>query len=164
MVNGLPLDPTFQTLVPFLFVFAITFGVLQLANIFKNNKAVNAVIALALALFAVMNENLVNLLWSVMPSLTIFFIILFLFVFILELFGLRKPLGEGSHVESMITGGVVLFVLLSVGLVVVDVVPIDLPVIGGGENVIFLLAIILIVSVFWATLKAGRGEVAVKKE
>lgn len=154
MVNGIPADPTFATLVPFLFIFAVVFGLLELSKIFKN-KAVNAVIAIALALFAILNASFVTLLWNVLPSLTTVFIALFFLVFALELFGLRKP--KEDYVESIMTGGAVLFVLLTVGIILIQDLQLELPFIGSGENLVFLLAIILLISIFWAALKAGRG-------
>lgn len=42
----------FEYLLPFLLIFAIVYSVLSFVNIFKNNKAVNAVISLAVALMA----------------------------------------------------------------------------------------------------------------
>ena len=149
-------EGSLNIIVPFLFVFAIVFGVLQVANVFKN-RAVNFVIALAIGLFAISNAALVTTLHALLPNVTWFFIVLFFFVFVFELLGLRK---EGkSHTESMITSGGVLFVLLSLSFMVLQVAPSELPFIGSAINLVFILGLIFILAIFWAALKIGVGAV-----
>jgi hypothetical protein len=143
-----------QTLVPFLFVLAIVFGVLELTNIFKN-RAVNFLIALTLSIFTITNSNFVTLLWSNLGSVSTFFIIMFLIAFVFEVFGLR-PKGNQpkEHGSSIIIEAGILFILLSIGFSYASQVP-SLPLLGGGQNLIFLFAIVFILVIFWSAFRIG---------
>lgn len=142
-----------QTLIPFLFVLAIVFGVLDLSKIF-GNRGVNFLIALALAYFTITNTAFVTLLLSYFGSITAFFIIMFFIAFILEVFGLRK--GQHSPTLSMIINAGILFILLSVGFLYAEQIP-TFPYIGGGQNLIFLFIIIFILVIFWSAFRIGAG-------
>lgn len=148
---------TFQTtefLVPFLFSIAVIFGVLEITNIFRN-RAVNLVIALTLSFFAMSNSYFVNLLWNYFGNIAMFFIVMFLIAFVFEIFGVRKK-GQPSGPDSMIINGAVLFVLLSVGFMYTDMIP-TIPFIGGGENVLLLVAVILVLAIFWTAYRLGSA-------
>jgi hypothetical protein len=142
-----------EILVPMLFSLAVIFGILEITNIFKN-RAVNFLIALGMAFFAVSNSFYVSILWSYFGDVAIFFIVMFFIAFVFEVFGVRK----GKHVsaDSVIINGVILFILLSIGYLYMDMLP-DLPFIGGGENLFLLIAVIFILSIFWSAYKAGGG-------
>jgi hypothetical protein len=140
-----------QTLIPFIFVLAIIFGVLELTKIFRN-RGVNFLIALAIAFFTITNAAFVSMLWSYFGSITTFFIIMFFIAFVLEVFGIRK--GGHQPTSSIIIDGAILFVLLSIGFMNASYIP-ELPFIGSGQNVIFLIAVILILVIFWAAFKIG---------
>jgi len=74
------LDLSMQFMIPFLFILAIIFGVLQLASPIKN-KAANLIIALAISFFAASYGPFMTILWSYLPSITWFFIVMFFIVF-----------------------------------------------------------------------------------
>ena len=142
-----------QTLIPFLFVLAVVFGVLGLVRFF--NKGVNFLIAAVLAFFVVSNPSLVSILWSYFGGITAFFIAIFFIAFIFEVFGIRKePSGAG---DALIINGVILFLLLSIGYLYIDLLP-PLPLIGGGQNLLLFFAIIFILIIFWAAYKAGTPQ------
>ena len=141
-----------QTVIASLFVLAVVFGVLELSNVFKN-RAVHFVISLAVAFFAASYAPLMTTLWTYMPSITWFFILMFFIAFALEMFGVRKE--KGVDIESMIVGGGVLLVLLSVGWSMLRYYPVEFPLIGGGENLLLLLGLVFIISLFWSALKVG---------
>jgi len=147
------LDLTFlestETLIPFLFTLATTFGVLEITRIF--NKPVNFLIALALSFFAITNSFFISLLWSQFGNITMFFIIMFFIVFILEAFGIRK---KGPSSDTIVINSAILFLLLSVGFLYVENIP-SLPYIGGGENFLLLVAIVIILVIFWSAYKVG---------
>ncbi|MFQ6009520.1 MAG: hypothetical protein ACE5J7_00130 [Candidatus Aenigmatarchaeota archaeon] len=143
-----------ETLIASLFILAVVFGVLELSNVFKN-RAVHFVVSLAVAFFASTYPPLVSALWTYLPSITWFFIVMFFIAFALELFGVRK--GKEVEVQSMVVGGGVLLVLLSIGWTMLQYYPIEFPLIGGGENLLLLLGIIFILSLFWGALKLGPG-------
>jgi predicted neutral ceramidase superfamily lipid hydrolase len=158
------LDPTTQFLIPFLFVLAIVFGVLELSNIFKN-RAVSAIIAIAIAGFASLYAPFVEVLWNLLPSLTWFFIVLFLLAFTLELFGVRRRKGGPQEaLQSMLISGVILIILFGVGFSVIESLPIDLPFIGGGQNLLVLLGIIFIIAIFWSAFRVMGVVVAAQSK
>jgi len=145
--------PPEEFLMPFLFVLVDVFGVLQITRVF--NKGVNFIIAIVLAFFAANNPVFISLFWSQLINVVIFFVVLFFLAFILEMFGLR---GKGAQAkEGLIIYGAILFVLLSIGFKYTETFP-ELPYIGGGENLMLLIAIVLILAVFWAAFKIGLGE------
>ncbi len=147
-----------QFLITFLFTLAVVFGVVELSKVFKGNKAVALVISLAIALFAAGYAPFQTTLWNLLPNITWFFIVLFLVAFGLELFGVRRGSAiPGREHEGMIVSGAVLLILLTVGWQIIQTNPINLPFIGGGQNLIFFIGLILIVSLFWAAMKTS-GE------
>ena len=149
------IDLSMQFMIPFLFILAIIFGVLQMASPIKN-KAANLVIALAISFFASSYGPFVSVLWSYLPSVTWFFIIMFFIVFIMEIFGLRGA--KAADPDKVILSGVVLFILLSVGWMITDMFPVEFPLIGGGDNVILLFGVIFMLMIFWGAFKMGSGE------
>jgi hypothetical protein len=143
--------------IPFLFMFAVTFGVLDFSNVLKN-RAVHAVVAFALAGFAATETSIMSTITAFMPSAVWFFIILFFFAFISRLFGLRGDTNmDGRESEGTIVGAAVLFALMGVGWQVLDQFRIEIPFIGGGDNLLFLLGFLVVVSLFWGIIKTGHG-------
>jgi hypothetical protein len=144
------ITPEMQFLIPFLFVLAVVFGAIELSGIFKS-RAVTAVIAIAIAAFAASYGPFVATLWTWLPSITWFFIIMFLIGFVMRALGLRGA-APGEAAEKMIIGGVVLFILLSVGWTVLRVVPIRIPFVAA-ESFILLLGLICIIVIFWLAIR-----------
>jgi hypothetical protein len=145
-------------LVPFLFLLAIVFGVLELASPIKN-RAVNTIISLAIALFAASYGPFLALLWGYLPSITWFFIVMFFLAFVMELFGLRKKgINPEDHASNMVALGAVFFILISVGWSVLQQFPVSIPILGGGQNLLLLLGLIFLMGLFWGAFKMGLGE------
>jgi uncharacterized membrane protein HdeD (DUF308 family) len=152
-----------QTLIPFLFVLAIIFGVLEITNVFKN-RGVNFLVALAISFFTITNTTLVAFLWSQFGNITAFFIIMFFIAFVLEVFGLRRPKqGESRGEGGMIINGAILLLLLGLGFTYSNLLP-SLPFVGGGPNLIILVALIFILAIFWMAFKVGREKIVPEKE
>jgi len=143
-------------LIPFLFILAVVFGAVNTANVFKN-KGVNFLVSLALAFFAASNTAFIEFLWSQFGSITIFFIAMFFVIFVLEAFGVRKGKKDEPPAGALFINGVILFVLLSIGLLYIDMLP-SLPYIGGGENLFLLFVLAIIALVFWLAFKVGSGK------
>jgi hypothetical protein len=154
MAMTIPFEMTSDFLLPFLFIFAVVFGVLNLTNVFKN-KSVNAVVSFALAAFAATNTTVVGSIREFFPYAVGFFVILFFFAFTLRLFGLKPA--QSFQQEGMIVGAGVLVLLLVVGYQVYELYPVEFPFIGGGENLIFTMGFLMIISIFWGVLKIGEG-------
>jgi hypothetical protein len=144
-----------QTLIPFLFVLAIVFGVLDLTKIFRN-RGVNFLVALAIAFFTITNTAFISMLWSYFGSITTFFIVMFLLAFVFEVFGLRGKGGQHHPTSAIIIDAGILFILLSIGFLYASYIP-EFPFIGGGQNLVFLFIIIFILVIFWAAFKIGAG-------
>jgi hypothetical protein len=142
-----------HTLIPFMFVLAIIFGVLELVKIFRN-RAVNFLIALSISFFTITNTAFVELLWTYFGSITSFFILMFMIAFVFEIFGLRGGRKENS--STMIINGAILFLLLSLGFYYAGLVPV-VPFIGGGQNLILVVLLIFILVLFWSAFKMGAG-------
>ncbi len=154
-------DPSMQFIIPFLFVLAVVFGVLQMARIFKN-KAVAAVIAIAIAFFASNYQPFLTILWQYLPTVTWFFIAMFFIVFTLEVFGLRGKEEKKFSEEGAVIQGAILFILLAIGWMIVDKLPIQLPYVGTGKNLLLLLGIILVLLIFWSAFRISLGGEKVK--
>jgi hypothetical protein len=141
-----------QFLIPFLFIFAIVYGSLRSADIFKNKK-VDAIIALSLGLFAVSNTWLVNFIWSQLGGVSVLFIFMFMLIFIFQVFGVK---GAKDNQEKLIILAAILFILFSISYLYTDMIP-NIPFIGGGQNIVLLVFIIFIIVIFWLAYKIGMG-------
>ncbi len=63
-------------IIPFLFVFGVIYGSLEVAKVFRN-KGVNLIIAAAIAIIAMSNYGMIEFINSIIPYATIAFIIIF---------------------------------------------------------------------------------------
>lgn len=142
-----------QLVITFLFVLAVVFGALRISNVLKSGPA-SFLLALAVAAFAAMYAPFTALLWSYMPSLTWFFIIVFLIAFVFEMFGIRKG-GAGGGSQAMVVNAAILLVMLTIGWRVAQTFNIQIPYIGGSENLIFLVGFIFILAILWSAMKTG---------
>ncbi len=71
---------------PFIFVFAVSFGALEVSGIMKGNKRVNGLIALVVAFFAIGTEWVLALIMQILPIAAVIFILVFLVGFITKPF------------------------------------------------------------------------------
>ena len=145
-----------QFLIPFLFILAVVFGAVNVANVFKN-RGVNFLVSLALAFFGASNQAFVQFLWSQFGSITIFFIAMFFIIFVLEAFGVRGKKEKGDGADALVINVAILFVLLSIGYLYIDVFP-SLPIIGGGENLMLLVFVVLMIVIFWSAYKTPTRQ------
>jgi hypothetical protein len=141
-----------QLVITFLFVLSIVFGALRISNVLRSGPA-SFLLSLAVAAFASMYAPFTATLWTYMPSLTWFFIIVFLIAFVFEMFGVRKGGGGGS--EAMVVNAAILLILLTVGWRVAKTFNVQVPYIGSSENLIFLLGFVFIISILWSAMKTG---------
>ncbi|MDD5416946.1 MAG: hypothetical protein PHU12_03140, partial [Candidatus Aenigmarchaeota archaeon] len=125
------------------------------------NKAANLIIALAISAFSASYTPFMSVLWSYLPSVTWFFIVMFFLVFAMQVFGIKPgEVGdEKKGPERLFVNGIVLFVLLSIAWMLGDLVPIrEFPVIGSFENLIFIIGLLFIIMIIWTALKIGAGD------
>ncbi len=98
--------------VPFVFSFAVVYGSIELSGVFKN-KAVNAIISLAIAAMSIVNESVVSALWEYMPVATIVFVALFIVGFIWKFI---NSLGSGdSNADYGVVGAILFLILIGFG-------------------------------------------------
>jgi hypothetical protein len=141
-----------QLVITFLFMLSIVFGALRISNVLKSGPA-SFLLSLAVAAFAALSPFSATL-WTYMPSLTWFFIIVFLIAFVFEMFGVRKKEGGGGS-EAMVVNAAILLVLLTLGWRIAQTFNMQIPYIGTSENLIFLLGFVFIISILWSAMKTG---------
>ena len=144
-----------QLVITFLFTLAVVFGVLEFAKPIQSKPA-RLIFALALAAFASTYGPFASALWQFLPNVTWFFIVIFLFAFALKITGIRGA-QQGEGFEPMITNGAVLLVLFGVGFSLLSQFQINLPVIGGGQNLLFFLGFVFVLALFYGAMKIGVG-------
>lgn len=134
----------------FLFIFAIVFAMMAYANVLKS-KSASAVIAAVIAFFAATYGPLVALMSQFMPLAAGALVVLFFIVFVREVLFKGKAGKPADPVPAAIG--------LAVSLVVLSVVwPRLLQAYGfvgiAAENIVYVIAILAILVVFWAAYKA----------
>jgi hypothetical protein len=95
----------FSYLLPFLLIFALVFGILTKVNIFKDNKAVNGIIALAVALMSLQFSFVSNFFAQIFPRLGVGLAIILGILIIVGLF--MDPASNAIN-----------YVLLGIGVIV----------------------------------------------
>lgn len=148
-----------QFFIPFLFVLAIVFGILELSKVFRGNRAVVAIISIVIAFFAASNAQFTSMLFQFLPSITSFFIIMFFIAFLMEMIGLGKGgklREEGTETRVMVLG-LVLVVFIAIG---VDSISEILPFISfiGESNFLIIIGLVLLFMIFFAAYKIGAQK------
>ncbi len=94
-----------DVLLPFILVFTVSFAVLQKAKIFGEERKYNAIVALVLGLAVVIPHSLnyyppeydvVNIMNSALPGVSLALIMVIMFILILSVFGAEPKWGEGA--------------------------------------------------------------------
>ncbi|MCK4647756.1 hypothetical protein KAT24_02395 [Candidatus Pacearchaeota archaeon] len=76
----------FSYLLPFLLIFALVFGILTKVKLFKENKAINAIIALVVALMAIQLEFVPTFFSQIFPKLGVALAVILAFMILVGLF------------------------------------------------------------------------------
>ena len=97
-------------LVPFIFSFALIYGILSISNIF-NKKNVNILLALTISFFAILYEGYIKLIYEFLPILAGIFIVLFVVILIRNLFITKSA---GNTIETLVIIGLMFLVFLSI--------------------------------------------------
>ncbi len=104
----------FQFMIAFILVFGIVYSALGVTKI-SGNRNVNALIALAFALFATLNPSLSAFLWSVMPYAAIAIVVLFVIKMLADVFGINKSAGQQNS-GDFLSIAVLFFALIILGI------------------------------------------------
>ena len=135
-------------LLPFVFVLAITYGALDIASVFKKN-AVNLLIAVVIAFFAVSNAQMVQFVTGIMPWAAMLFIVIFFIKFIASLF---RGAGEKDWTMLMAVLGLIAVFMLSQGTQLIqDWLPSGFPV--SEDNMVLIIGLVIIIAIFFAAYK-----------
>ncbi len=143
---------TEQFVLPFLFVFAVVFGIFRATGVFAGNRAVQMVISFVFAFFSATYDPFVRSFFSLLPELTTFFIVVFLVILVVEAFGLKK-ISKEDRVVNIAIYGILLLLLFSLGNLYGY--HSFVPFFGTWNNVLLLVGIVFIVAIFYHAYKSS---------
>ena len=143
---------SFGPIVPFLFMLAVVYGALEYAKVFKN-RAVNAIISVAIAFMAMINTQVVSFIQAVIPYAAILFIIFFFIAIVTK--PLRKAGSGGStNYEFLI------IIIVLILLFLVQMGGSGSPLSGmfnfgflGSEDLLWGIGLVAILLIFWFAYK-----------
>jgi hypothetical protein len=151
-------NPAIQPYLPFFFVLAVIFGLLEIVDIFKR-KSVNLIISLVFAFFAAGYEPFVQIFFNYFSLILWSFIVIFFIAFLMEALGLKKSkVKHGEENLPVIIGGVLILLLVTIGI---QFFP-DFNISFLSKNDTLLLAGLALLAIMF--FYAYRYENAVKKE
>ncbi len=76
----------FDVFLPFVLIFTISFAVLQKAKILGDKKNINAVVALVIGLLLVQNQNIVNIINTFLPNISLVLVVILMFLLVVGIF------------------------------------------------------------------------------
>ncbi len=88
----------FNVVLPFLLVFTISFAILEKSGILKQRNF-NAVVSFVIALLFVRNQTLVGLVNNFLPNVSMFLVVILMFLLLIGIFG-------GKHKSTELTMGI----------------------------------------------------------
>lgn len=100
----------FSYLLPFLLIFALIFGILQQIKLFKDNKAINGIIALVVGLMALQAPMVAEFFSSLFPRLGIGLAIILGLLILAGMF--MDPEKAGVSVTLMAIGAIIFVIIL----------------------------------------------------
>ncbi len=149
-------DPFIQFAGAFLLIFAVVFGTVKLTNVGRDKSAA-ALVSVAIALFASLNQAVVSFIWQIMPYAAIIIVFLFLLILVKNnLFGGESPQGRSTRSSGETV--IILFLLLVVFAVLYQLgvfyfIPPDIE-----ENLVWGLAILVVIFILYYGIKSSGNE------
>lgn len=143
----------FSYLLPFMLIFALVFGILTRTQIFKDNKAVNGIIALAVAFMSLQFDFVPTFFAQIFPRLGIgLAIILGIFIIV----GLFVP-AKSKMID---------YILLGIGVLIIGIIIIQSTGAAGWQSAEFwakyfpaiILGIVILIFIFVVIGSAGKSE------
>lgn len=119
----------YELVLPFLLVFAITYGVLQKVKLFKDNK-INLVISLILGLLVITQFQIVDRLNLFLPKIAFLIVIILMFLFLIGMF--QKHEYEGftgvAYFIAVVASIILIYWALgpSLGFGIDDIIPLSI--------------------------------------
>ncbi len=160
----LSVDPALlASAMSFLFVFAIVFALLSYSKMFvqkdekgepkgKEPRGTYLILALIFGAVAASYEPVTTLLQSVIPPFAIFLVGVFFLVFIRDIFRRKKPSEEADPLRTLVVLAIFLIVLWAFWNEISAITGISGLI--SPENAFYLIAIIIIVLIFWIVSRA----------
>ena len=109
-------NPALEPFLPFFFVLAIVFGLLQIIDVF-NKKSVNLIISLVFASFAAGYKPFIEFFFQYFGLVLWAFIILFFIAFLMRAVGLEKSkVKKGEENVPVVMGGIIILLLFTLGV------------------------------------------------
>lgn len=149
-------NPALHPILPFLFVLAIVFGLLEVVDVFKK-KSVNVLLALVFAFFAAGYEPFVSFFFVNFGLILWGFVFLFFIAFIMEAIGMRgkKKVPPGKEHLPMVVVTIIILILGAAGFAYIK--DLEIPVVGT-DNFLMIIGLILLVVLFYYAYEYGRGK------
>src|SRR3989344_6578327 len=103
----------FEVLLPFLLVFTLSFGVLQKSKILGKMKQLNIIVSFVIALLFVRNQILVGLVNRFLPNVSIFMIIILMFLLLVGIFVGKEHAGWTGNVLGLAFFVSIIFIIIA---------------------------------------------------
>jgi len=136
-----------ETAIPFFFIVAVVDGSLEVSNVFKKSS-VKGMRSLAIAAVTLTSEAVTVFVYEILPYAAILFTIFFIIGFILSVFK-----GDGKEIDWVLIA-IIATLILTVISVKSDFIEMYIPWFSG-ENAVFIVAAILLITIFYAAYKKG---------
>lgn len=140
LFSGSVFSSYFYYLIPFIFTFALVFGVLVISNVFQKQKNVNAILALAIALFSIVYPPYIELLYIWLPYLCIIFLALFIILIFKNLF-----IKEGKELETTWPMLITIVILFLVFMFISPSIPLPNSSLVSNQDIMLLIGVAFVV-------------------
>lgn len=144
--------------VTFVFVFAVTFGLLEFVS--KKNQGgflpskVNVLLALVFSMVAIAYQPILSFIWSILPIATVLFAVIFFAIFLINVFGGEKNAVEDTTVPTIVLG----LLLLVIGTLWNKFIPaLNLPYINRGD-LLWIIGLVIVGIVFFSAYKSKSSS------
>ncbi len=150
----------YELVLPFILVFAITYGVLHKVNLFRKNPGINSIIAIIMGLLVVSQFQIVDRLNLFIPKVGFLLVIILMFLFLIGIF--QKGDYEGFTGVAYFIAVIISILLIiwalgpSLGLSLYEIIPIELQSSGG-----LILGLLVLGVAIWMISAGGttpRGK------
>ncbi|NIO19277.1 MAG: hypothetical protein GTN76_00645 [Candidatus Aenigmarchaeota archaeon] len=142
-------------LIPFFFIFAIIYGGLEISGVFKN-RAVKAIIAVALGFFAISNADVIAFIHQVLPYAAIFFVVVFFIGFIAKPFRGKGGEGRRDPFLLLVVLGLLLIVFAQLATPSSPFYPDISSTILGDDTVLWAIGIVILLFMFYYAWSQSR--------
>lgn len=150
-------DPAIAKWLPFFFILAVVYGLLSITPI-KWPKSVNLIIALVFAFFASGSPSFMRFFFKNFDLVLWVFVGIFFFVLFIEVVQRVRKVGitKGREEIPMIFGLVSIILLITVGVGALPAASGIVAMLGGQQNFLIAVGLLLLVIVFYFAYELGR--------